>query len=178
MAPPWAFTCSASSARPQARVQASAWAAKASFSSMTLKSRGVIPRRAHSFSTAGTGPTPMMRGATPPEAAPSMRARGSRPSFWTISAEASSRAAAPSLTPEALPAVTVPPSRTMGLRPCRAARVVSGRGCSSSLTTMSPLRSLMVRGAISPSKKPLARAAPTRAWLRWAKASWSSRLIW
>ena len=38
MAPPWGFTCSASSARPRPRRQASAWAAKASFSSITSKS--------------------------------------------------------------------------------------------------------------------------------------------
>ena len=42
----------------------------------------------------GTGPTPMIRAATPPAAPASRRARGSRPNSCTISAEASSRAAA------------------------------------------------------------------------------------
>jgi hypothetical protein len=43
-----------------------------------------------------------------------MRARGVRPCFFTAASEARIIAAAPSLTPEALPAVTVP-GRTMRL---------------------------------------------------------------
>ena len=178
MAPPCGFTCSASSGRPQERVQASAWAAKASLRSMTSKSRARISSRSHSLATAGIGPTPITRGATAPAAPPAIRARGSRPNRFTASSDASSSAAAPSLTPDALPAVIVPSGRTMGFRALRASSVVSARGCSSRLTTISPLRSGMVTGAISPSNQPLAWTAPARCWLRRAKASWSARLIW
>ncbi len=65
---------------------------------------------------------------------------------------------APSLTPEALPAVTVPSGFTIGLSFASASSVVS-RGCSSSATTVSPLRPGTVTGAISPAKKPRACAA-------------------
>ena len=43
-------------------------------------------------------------------------------------------AAAPSLTPEALPAVTLPPSRTIPTSFASASSVVSARGCSSLAT--------------------------------------------
>ena len=58
---------------------------------------------------------PMMRGGTPAEAMPRTRARGVRPWRFTASSDAMIMAAAPSLTPDALPAVTVP-----GLRNARA----------------------------------------------------------
>ena len=51
---------------------------------------------------------PMTRGGTPAEAMPMMRAYGVRPCFFTAASEAMIIAAAPSLTPEALPAVMVP----------------------------------------------------------------------
>ncbi len=58
---------------------------------------------------------------------------------------------APSLTPEALPAVTVPSGLTIGFSLASASSVVS-RGCSSTATTVSPLRPGTVTGVISPRK--------------------------
>ena len=57
---------------------------------------------------------PMIRGGTPATAPPTIRARGVRPLRFAASSVATIRAAAPSLTPEALPAVTVPSGRTIG----------------------------------------------------------------
>ena len=113
----------------------------------------------------------MMRGATPALAMPSTRARGLRPYFCTASALARIIAAAPSLTPEALPAVTVLPSPLTGLSLARASAVVSARGCSSVSITVSPFLPLITTGTISSAKKPACCAAAVRCWLRRAKAS-------
>ncbi len=59
-----------SSAMPSWRRTARPWAAKASFSSITSKSPMFRPRRFISFSEAGAGPMPMMRGGTPATAPP------------------------------------------------------------------------------------------------------------
>ena len=99
---------------PSWRSTARPWAAKASFNSITSKSPILRPSRFISFSVAGAGPMPMIRGGTPATAAPSTRARGVRPLRLAASSEAMMIAAAPSLTPEALPAVTVPSARTIG----------------------------------------------------------------
>jgi acetyl-CoA acetyltransferase len=64
-----------------------------------------MPSRSISFFVAGTGPMPMIRGGTAADASPRMRARGVSPCFFTAASEAKIIAAAPSLTPEALPAV-------------------------------------------------------------------------
>ena len=87
-------------------------------------------------------------------------------------------AAAPSLTPDALPAVTVPSLRTIGFSLASLSRLVR-RGCSS-VSTMSgsPLRCGISTATISAARRPLACAAAVFSWLRSAKASWSSRLIW
>ena len=72
----------------------------------------------------------MMRGGTPATAAPMMRARGLRLYFFSAASLAISSAHEPSLTPDALPAVTVPSGLTTPLRPASASSVVA-RGCSS-----------------------------------------------
>src|SRR5262245_15423645 len=136
IAPPCGLTCSASSASPNCRRQASDCDAKASLISIKLKSLIFNPSRSMSLRVAGTGPMPMMRGGTPADAMPSTRARAFRPCAFTASAEARIMAAAPSLTPDALPAVTVPGLRNGVLSLASASRVVSGRGCSSVSTTM------------------------------------------
>src|SRR5690625_6109284 len=74
----------------------------------------VRPVWANTFWLAGLGPIPIMRGATPAKAIPSTRARGVKPFFSACSLEAKITAQAPSLTPEALPAVMVPSGRTIG----------------------------------------------------------------
>ena len=120
---------------------------------------------------------PMMRGATPATAMPSTRARGVRPCVFAALALASSRAHAPSLTPEALPAVMVPLGRTMGLSLPSASSEVS-RGCSSfETTTASPFFCGTVTGVISASKKPRFCASTAFSWERSAIASWSARLM-
>ncbi len=104
----------------------------------------------------------MMRGGTPAVAPPRMRAIGVRPCFFAAASEAMISAAAPSLTPEALPAVTVPPSAKSGLQLRRAPPcVVPARGCSSlSTTSGSPLRcgigdgrDLLAEAAVLPARR-------------------------
>ena len=69
-------------------------------------------------------------------------------------------------------AVTVPLALTTGFNFCNAARVVSGRRCSSSLMTNgSPLRCGINTGVISAARIPACCAAAARCWLRSAKAS-------
>ena len=79
------------------------------------------------------------------------------------------------MTPDALPAVTVPSGRTTPFSFASDSSVVS-RGCSSRLTTTgSPFFAGMVTGTISSVKRPAAIAAAARCWLRSANASWSAR---
>ena len=127
IAPPLGFTWLASSATPSSRSTARACEAKASFSSMTSiwpTARFVF---AKTLREAGAGPMPIMRGATPAAAAATTRALGANPWRLTAASEASSRAQAPSFTPEAFPAVTVPPGFTMPGNFESAAKEVSAR---------------------------------------------------
>ncbi len=80
--------------------------AKASLISIKSKSPILCPSRAIRFQGRRHGPMPIMRGGTAAEAMPRMRARGVRPCVFTAASEARISAAAPSLTPDALPAVT------------------------------------------------------------------------
>ena len=82
-------------------------------------------------------------------------------------------AAAPSLSGQAFPAVTVPPSRKTGLRLDSPSSVVLGRGQSSLVTTVP---SASVTGMISRSKNPFSCDAAARVWERRANSSISSRL--
>ena len=82
---------------------------------------------ARSFLVAGTGPMPITRGATPAEATPTTRALIVKPSRTANRSDAMIMAAAPSLIPEELPAVTVPPGRNTGLSLASCSSVVSGR---------------------------------------------------
>ncbi len=85
--------------------------------------------------TAGTGPVPMIAGSTPAEAQSMMRASGLRPSSLAFSADITTTAAAPSLMPEALPAVTVPFLMKAGRSLAKVSMVQFGR-MNSSLSTM------------------------------------------
>ena len=84
----------------------------------------------------------MTAGSTPATAVATTRASGRSPSSRARSASTSRTAEAPSLMPELLPAVTVPPSAGTPAAASRAPRAVeSARGCSSrSTTTGSPFR--------------------------------------
>ena len=152
MAPPRVLILGSSSARPSSRVQASAWAENASLSSMTSIARPESGRVAAAVScVAGTGPMPMIRGGTPATAMPSTRAFGSElVSASGPASEASSSAAAPSLMPDALPAVTVP-SGNSGLNVARASRArypAGARPCRRSAGSF--LRCGTLTGVISP----------------------------
>lgn len=125
---------------------------------------------------AGAGANPIMRGATPTTVVATMRASGVRPNFEAAVLEARINAHAPSFTPEAFPAVTVPFGFTMGLSFESASSVVSGRGCSSvSKVLDSPFFWGIGTGAISCLKKPAALARAQRCCVRSEKASWSAR---
>ena len=95
---------------------------------------------ASSFGVAGTGPMPITRGGTPATADATTRARGVRPCRAPPASEATMSAAAPSLMPDALPAVIVPSARVIGTSRASASSVVSGRGCSSAVTVDAPFR--------------------------------------
>ena len=133
----------------QSRSDAMTCDAKASLISTKSKSPIPKPRRAISLWLAGTGPMPIIFGSTPAVAIPIILARGVRPYRRAASAEAISIAAAPSFTPDALPAVTVPPARTTGESRARLSIVVPARGCSSRVTTVSPALPVIVTGTIS-----------------------------
>ncbi|KGX62712.1 hypothetical protein Y025_6322 [Burkholderia pseudomallei TSV32] len=171
IAPPFGFTRASSSATPSSRSTASPCDANASFSSITSNWSSVIPSRASSFCVAGAGPIPITRGSTPAVAIPSTRARGTSPWRRAAASLATSSAHAPSFTPDALPAVTVPSGRTTPLSFASASRVVS-RGCSSRATTSgSPFFCAIVTGAISCASVPSACARAAFCWLRSANAS-------
>ena len=104
IAPPLTFT--RSSSRPSSRTTARLCEANASFSSTRSRSLAFTPVRASSLRTAGIGPMPITRGSTPATALPAKRMNGSAPSARARSSLAITTAAAPSLMPLELPAVT------------------------------------------------------------------------
>ena len=122
----------------------------------------------------------MIRGGTPAAAMPSTRARGVSPWRSTAAAEASSKAAAPSFTPEALPAVTVPGLRTTGFS---SGERRQGRIAAGMLVFLHQLRCALARmaprpGVISSARKPDSCAATARCCERSANACCASRWIW
>ena len=116
----------------------------------------------------------IVAGSTPATAEASIRTIGFQPADRARASEVTNRAAAPSLIPLLLPAVTVPSSsrRNAGLSEASCSRVVAGRGCSSW-----PSSGI---GLTSSSNRPASKAAAHRCWELRANASWSSRLtpIW
>jgi len=104
-----------------------------------------------------------MRGSIPEAALLIKRAIGLRPKAWAFSALITNIAAAPSLSPEELPAVTVPLGLKAGLRRLRASKLVSRLGRSSwETTTGSPFRWGTLTGKISSPNLPLSCAATAR----------------
>ena len=81
------------------------------------------------------GPMPMTLGSTPNVADVTTRASGCQPCFAAAPALQISSAAAPSLSGDALPAVTVPFALNAGLSFASDSSVVSGRGGSSCVTS-------------------------------------------
>ena len=119
----------------------------------------------------------MIAGSTPATAVDTTRASGLSPSSRARPASTTSVAAAPSLMPEELPAVTLPPSRKAGRSLPSASSEVSARGCSSRVTTTgSPFFCGTVTGTIWSSNRPPSIAAIARWWDRRAKASCRARV--
>ena len=149
------------------------WAAKASLASMRSMSSMVRPALASAALEAGTGPTPMIFGSTPPWPQPMILNRGFRPYLSTASWSAMRMAAAPSLMPEALAAVTRPPS---GLKAGFSLPIFSMDTSplmySSVLNSTISFLTLTGTGTISSLKRPESRAAAAFFWE--SKANWSS----
>ena len=162
-------------------MQGRACAAKASLSSTRSRSPAASRSRASSLRVAGMGPVPISDGSTPATAAPTKRASGAPGAGRRRSSpsrEASSSAAAPSLMPEALPAVTVPPAlRNTGRSAASSSGVVCGPRVLVDLDPAwaAPLRAGTSTGTSSRAKRPAAWAAAQCRWLRRAKASWAAR---
>ncbi len=176
IAPPLTLTFSGSSS--SSRMTGSACAAKASFSSTRSMSPTERPARSSALREAGIGPRPIVAGSTPATALATRRAIGRRPSSAARDSEVTRSAAAPSLMPLLLPAVTEPEASRLkaGFKPASCSRVVSGRGCSSrSTVVVAPLAAGTSIGTTSSAKRP----APCAAAQRWCEASanrsWSSR---
>ncbi len=123
------------------------------------------------------GPDPMTLGSTPTVAQEAMRASGFSPRFLASLAVISTTAAAPSLMPEALPAVTVPSLSKAGLSFAASSILAPSRIYSSSATIVSPFRVFTVTGAISSLNLPAFLAASALFCEAVANLSCSSRVI-
>src|SRR5262245_7219264 len=174
IAPPFTFTFDVS--QPIWRLTAIACAANASLISIRSRSFGSQPARARQRLEAGTGPMPMYFGSTPADAKALMRARGLSPSSFAFREDAITRAAAPSLIPEALPAVTVPALSNAGLSAFIASSVAPWRTYSSSANITGPFFDGISTVTISSLKRPAFCAASALFWLLTANSSCSSRV--
>ena len=96
------------------------------------------------------------------------------PSWAALTSLITTTAAAPSLSGQQFPAVTVPSGRNTGCRLATFSRVVPGRGPSSALTTVPSGR---VTGVMSRCQNPLARAFSARFCDRTPNSSWAARVI-
>src|SRR5690606_33077117 len=143
-----------------------------------LDARNTPCRAVHPNRAPGTVPVHSQAGSTPAWAYATRRAMGFAPRASAALRSMSTTAAAPSLMPEALPAVTVPFSGTnTGLSFARSSRDALLRTCSSVSKTTVPLRDLISIGRIWSRKRPSAMAAAARRWLSTASLSWSSRVM-
>ena len=122
MAPPLTLTFAGS--MPSSLLTAQACAAKASFNSNKSTSAAFHPARCKALREAGTGPIPIVAGSSPLVPNAAMRARGFSPSAAAFLAVITTTAAAPSLIPDALPAVTEPALSNAGRNPASASAVV------------------------------------------------------
>mmetsp|Transcript_39174 Transcript_39174/g.101311 ORF Transcript_39174/g.101311 Transcript_39174/m.101311 type:complete len:288 (+) Transcript_39174:65-928(+) len=107
MAPP--FTLTFAGSQPISLFTARACAAKASFASMMSRSLTVHPALSRHFFEAGMGPVPITFGSTPALAKEQILASGTSPRALAFASDMTRHSAAPSLMPEAFPAVTLPP---------------------------------------------------------------------
>ena len=129
IAPPLVLTISGSTF--QASTQASDCTANASLSSTAATSAQAMPARASARSAASTGAKPNICGSSAATPRPAMRASGARPIRSAAASLPTTRADAPSLSGEALPAVIVPSGRKEGFSPASVSGVLPGRMLSS-----------------------------------------------
>jgi hypothetical protein len=135
--------------KPSSLATAQAWAAKASLASITSMSAPSGRALGQHLARGGHGADAHVLGLDAGVRVATRRARGLRPRAATRSPEASTTAPAPSLMPEALPAVTVPPSfLKAGFMLGQHFTVVSARTCSSVSNSTVPLRVLISTGTI------------------------------
>ena len=125
------------------------------------------------------GPRPITRGGTPTEALAADRRQRRARRLGAASALITTSAAAPSLIPEEVPAVTVPSLVERRAQAASRSAVVSGRGCSSRVHDhgLAPPLRHADRPRSRRRRSPASIAAAARRWLRRAKASCSARLI-
>ena len=95
-----------------------------------------MPAFSNAFLVDGTGPIPIISGATPAEAYETIVAKGVIPSFFAISSLITTTAAAESLIPDALPAVTAPSFLNAGFNFPRLSAVTPSLGNSSVSNTI------------------------------------------
>src|SRR3954447_17332770 len=95
----------------------------------------LMPARASARRDASIGPSPMISGERAETPVATTRASGVRPSWAALVSLMTTTAAAPSLSGQQLPAVTVPSGRNTGFRALTPSRVTPGRGTSSAVTT-------------------------------------------
>ncbi len=176
MAPP--LTLTLFSSRPSSFMHAIAWTANASFNSISPISFIFNFVLFRSFFTAGIGPVPIISGGTPAAAESIILSLGFKPMRNAFFLSITSKAAAPSLMPEELPAVTVPPSLKAGFNFARSSKVTSSRGCSSVSKLISSLFFIFIdTGIISFLKYPFLMASQAFCWLLAAYWSCSFLLI-
>src|SRR5258708_6597570 len=176
IAPPLTLTLEVS--QPRSLLTAQACAAKASLASIRSRSPMLQPAFFSAAREAGIGPVPMILGSTPAWPHETIRPSTFLPSLAACFAVISTTAAAPSLIPEALPAVTVPSFSNAGLSLAIESSVAPWRGYSSVSTTMSPLRDLMVTGTISSLNLPAFCAASALFCEPTENSSCCERVIW
>ena len=111
------------------------------------------------------GPIPITLGSTPNVADVTTRASGVQPCFAAAAALQTSSAAAPSLSGDEFPAVTVPFALNAGLSFASDSIVVSGRGGSSCVSSIGFFPAPSRKGTSSPAKRPLSTAALHFIWL-------------
>ena len=152
-------------------------AANASFDSIKSKSPTDQPAFSRHFREAGMGPVPMMAGSTPALLYAAIVTIGVKPNSLAFASLITNTAAAPSLRPEAFPAVTVPSRSKAGRSLAKPSAVVPGLGYSSvSKTIGSPRRCGISTGTNSSAKTLSLSACSARDCEVAANASWSSRL--
>ena len=147
MAPPFTFTFSSGieSVFKTARL----WAAKASLTSNRSTSFIFHPAKSKAFFDEGIGPVPIKAGSTPQLAQDFIETNFSKPFLSANSPDIKVTAAAPSLIPEALPAVTVPSFLKTGFNLDKASKFIPSRGCSSLLKFDSVFCDLILKFTIS-----------------------------